>query len=94
VTLTQKGRLAVITYRAERLRRRAEVIPPPSRLEGARSFAALELLHHQIEGYRAKILATDGEEALRRADRLAELRVRARDLDHQAERELVAGRWR
>jgi hypothetical protein len=94
VTLTQKGRLAVITYRAERLRKRAEVIPPPTRLERATTFAGLELLEHQIEGYTHAIRLHDGEDALRRADRLAELREKRLEMRHQAERELVAGRWR
>jgi hypothetical protein len=83
VTLTQKGRLAVIEHRVRRLRARATAKP----------LSNLELLGKQMSSLRDAIARKHGDEAARMADRLAELAAQARDLDHQAERELAAKAW-
>lgn len=83
MTLTQKGRLAVIHYRAQRLRARAT--PKP--------ISNLELLGQQMSSLREAIARKHGDDAARMADRLVELAVQAKDIDHQAERELAARSW-
>lgn len=57
------------------------------------AFGALELLELQKQNLRRHIARRWGVDGLRAADRLAELAVKAKEFDHQAERELIAGKW-
>ena len=57
------------------------------------AFGALELLELQKQNLERHIARRWGSDGLRAARRLADLAVQAKEHDHQAERELIAGRW-